>query len=97
MRIYIDDDFDISFTIHNPDWIFEKLPCLTNYPHGIEHTSEVPFISIRPYIEIDNLEQLFKLSNDIADINDDYMLVVDPYDCSLCITSVAMKLSNMYE
>lgn len=97
MRIYIDDDFDISFSIHNRGWIFEKLPCLTNYPHGVEHTMPEPYIGMRPYIEVDDLGQLFKLASDIADIDDDYMLVVDPYDCSLCITSVAMKLSDMYE
>ena len=82
MRIYINHDFedhDIRFYIRNPDWIFEKLPCLTNYPYGIEHTSSIPFISIRPYIEIDDVEQLFKLANDINDIDYNYRLVVEPF------------------
>ena len=78
MKIYINNDFDDA-DIRNPDWIFKKLPCLTNYPHGTEHTSEVPFISIRPYIEINDLKQLFKLADDINDINWQYRLVVEPF------------------
>lgn len=82
MKVYINHDFDdhdIQFYIKHPDWIFEKLPCLTSYPHGVEHTSEIPFISIRPYIEIDNIEQIFKLADDISDINRWYKLVVEPF------------------
>ena len=78
MKIYINNDFDDK-DICNPNWIFKKLPCLTNYTHGIEHTSSIPYISIRPYIEINNVEQLFKLIDDINDISCNYKLVVEPF------------------
>ena len=82
MRIYINHDFedhDIRFYIKHPDWIFEKLTCLTNYSHGIENTSGVPFVSIRPYIEIDDIDHLFKLADEINNMNWCYKLVVEPF------------------
>lgn len=77
MKIYINNDF-YDNDILNPEWIFTKLPCLTNYPHGVEHTSEIPFIG-RPYIEIDDINQLFKLADDIKDMDWCYRLVVEPF------------------
>lgn len=87
MKIYINDDFDdvsISFKIHNPDWIFNKLPCLANYPHGVENVAKPPFTNMRPYIEIDDVEQLFKLVEYISDINYWYRVVVEPFG-QICI------------
>lgn len=81
MKFYINHDFeDISpsFDIRNPDWIFKKLPCLTNCPHGVENVLEFPFVNMRPYIEIDDIEQLSKLADDINNISWQYRLVVEP-------------------
>lgn len=82
MKFYINHDFEDhtpSFYIKNPDWIFEKLPCLTNYPHGAENAAEKPFVNMRPYIEIEDAEQLSKLADDINDMDWCYRFVVEPF------------------